>query len=172
MTAKIASFSPIASADAQILILGTMPSVASLQKQQYYGHPRNAFWPIMQALLADGELSDYQQRRQLLIAHKIALWDVLQSCSRTGSLDSNIDINTILVNDFSDFFTNHPDIKQVCFNGAMAEKLFIKHALPTIKQNLPTLKYLKLPSTSPANAALTWQQKIEAWKVITGNMVK
>ncbi len=160
---SIAGFPPIAAEDSKILILGSMPSQMSLQKQQYYGHQRNAFWPIMLTLLnKDPELS-YRQRQQLLIQHKIAVWDVLQSCYREGSLDTAIKMDTITVNDFHDFFCTHEKLKLVCFNGAKAEALYNKHVMPAIKPDFSSLKYIRLPSTSPAHAAMNLQQKTTIW---------
>lgn len=160
-------FAPIVAADAKILILGSMPGEASLLKQQYYGHPRNTFWPIMDALLGIGTAVCYQQRKELLIAHGVAVWDVLQSCNRLGSLDANIQTDSVKINKLEDLFAGCELIRYVFFNGGMAEKLYQKHVLPDVRYQFSYLEYLRLPSTSPANASLTLEQKIEAWKVIT-----
>jgi hypoxanthine-DNA glycosylase len=167
----INGFSPIVSGQVNVLILGTMPSEASLMANQYYGHPRNAFWPIMCALF--GETStNYNLRVELLIKHNIAVWDVLQSCSRLGSLDTNIRPETIIVNNFVDFFTEYKEIKQVFFNGKVAEKLYQKRVWPYLMPYFPYLEYHCLPSTSPAYAALSFNQKVDAWKVIKQSVVK
>jgi TDG/mug DNA glycosylase family protein len=168
----IAGFAPIVSGNARVLILGTMPSEASLLRQQYYGHPRNAFWPIMGALFGLDSECCYQRRKEVLIENGIAVWDVLQSCNRLGSLDSSIKLATIRTNDFAGFFTEYKDIKRVFFNGRMAEKLFQKRTLPTLKHRFSYLEYQCLPSTSPAYASLKLEQKIAAWKVIKEYMVK
>lgn len=162
----IDGFAPIVSASAKILILGSMPSPASLAKQQYYGHPRNAFWPVMGELIGAGPELTYQRRRQILIAHRIAVWDVLQRCVRPGSADANIDMNTIEVNDFTEFFNRHRKIATVFFNGAAAANVFRKRVLPTFGQHFGYLQYRRLPSTSPAHAGMTLQQKIKAWEAI------
>jgi len=168
----IDGFAPIASPNATVLILGSMPSVASLSKQQYYGHPKNAFWPIMAALFdVEPELC-YQQRKAMLTANGIAVWDVLQSCYRSGSLDANIDPASMKLNDFVGFFTEYNGIRRVFFNGGTAEKVYKKYSLPLLNQRFSYLDYLRLPSTSPAHAALTWAQKLEAWKVIKQPVVK
>lgn len=165
-------FPPIASENANVLILGSMPSVASLRSRQYYAHPRNAFWPIMAALFeADIELS-YQQRQQIIMNNNIAIWDVLQSCHRPGSLDAKIDMASIQANDFTAFFAEHKSIHQVFFNGGMAEKLFKQYILPVIDRQFSHLEYQRLPSTSPAYASLRLEQKINAWRVIKQSMVK
>ncbi|MBE0436742.1 MAG: DNA-deoxyinosine glycosylase, partial [Methylomicrobium sp.] len=110
-------FPPIAGKSAEVLILGSMPSVASLSKGEYYGHPRNAFWPIMRQLFGAGPELDYRKRSRILIEHHIAVWDVLQTCYRPGSADANIDVDSIKINDFNRFFEQHRDIKRVLFNG-------------------------------------------------------
>jgi TDG/mug DNA glycosylase family protein len=168
----IDGFPPIVSGKASVLILGTMPSEASLLKQQYYGHHRNAFWPIMSALFGSDPELCYQRRKEMLMKNGIAVWDVLQSCNRLGSLDSSIDLSTIRTNDFTGFFTEYKYIKKVFFNGRMAEKLYQKRILPTLNYCFSYLEYQCLPSTSPAHASLKFEQKIEAWKVIKQHVVK
>jgi double-stranded uracil-DNA glycosylase len=166
MKAAINGFAPIVSGNASVLILGTMPSETSLLKQQYYGHPRNAFWPIMSALCSSDPELCYQLRKEMLIENDIALWDVLQSCNRLGSLDSSIKLATVKTNDFAGFFAEYKYIKRVFFNGRMAENLYQKRILPTLSHRFSYLEYQCLPSTSPAYATLKFEQKIEAWKVI------
>lgn len=162
----ISGFAPIVSGNASVLILGTMPSEASLLRQQYYGHPRNAFWPIMGMLFNSAPGLSYQLRKEMLIENGVAVWDVLQSCNRLGSLDSNIKLATIRTNDFAGFFSEYQGIKRVFFNGKMAEKLYQKRILPTLSPRFSYLGYQSLPSTSPAYAALKLEQKTEAWNVI------
>jgi double-stranded uracil-DNA glycosylase len=169
---KIEGFPPIAANNAKLIVLGSMPGEVSLQKQQYYGHPRNAFWPIMQELFAMPAGLAYQQQQAYLISHGVAVWDVLQACRRTGSLDANIDQASIQPNNFLEFFGAHRDITQVFFNGGMAEKLYKKYVLPSLKHEFTDLCYHRLPSTSPAFASLTWQQKTQAWQIIKASMVK
>ncbi|HCI13242.1 MAG: DNA-deoxyinosine glycosylase [Gallionellales bacterium GWA2_60_142] len=161
---RVQSFPPIADAGARILILGSMPGRESLRANQYYAHPRNAFWPIMGNLTGAIPALPYEQRALKLRAAGIALWDVLASCTRPGSLDSDINQDSIHPNDFAAFFRKHPHIERVYFNGAMAEQSFRKHVLPQLG-HLP-LRLQRLPSTSPANASLRFEQKLEAWKTI------
>ncbi|MDD5460289.1 MAG: DNA-deoxyinosine glycosylase [Methylococcales bacterium] len=165
-------FPPIVSANARILILGSMPGEASLLKQQYYGHPRNAFWPIMGALFDFAPELGYQLRKKMLMENQVAVWDVLQGCSRSGSLDSNIKPESIRINDFVNFFAEHKLIKQVFFNGKMAEKVYRQRVFPVLYPLFNYLEYQGLPSTSPAYASLKLKQKIEAWKVIKQYVVK
>ncbi|MDT8310240.1 MAG: DNA-deoxyinosine glycosylase [Methylophaga sp.] len=152
-------FDWLARPDAQVLILGSIPGIASLQQQQYYAHPRNAFWPIMQQIY-DWPHLDYARRCQALINEKIALWDVLHSCRRRGSLDSDIDSNSLAINNFPALLSRHPDISRILFNGAKAAQLFQRHV------NIPdAIQLVKLPSTSPAHAAMSFQVKLEKWRM-------
>ncbi len=162
-------FAPVARADARVLILGSMPSVASLQAQQYYAHPRNAFWPIMAALTGVPAQAPYAQRLAGLTASRIALWDVLQSCVRAGSLDADIDERSIIANDFAGFLQRHRQIEHVCFNGAKAAETFRRHVLPALAPALASLQYHRLPSTSPANASSSLARKLERWRVVIGS---
>ncbi len=158
----IYGFDPISSPTAGRLILGTIPGRASLDAGQYYRHPRNAFWFIVEALSGKGKGLDYAARQALLIESRIALWDVLQAADRKGSLDSGIVPGRVVPNDFVTFFHRHPLIHTVYFNGSTARTLFrryVEKALPSTMQ----LTYVVLPSTSPANARLTADEKLRIW---------
>lgn len=162
---RLYSFPPSASAHARVLILGSMPGAASLAASHYYAHPRNQFWRILSELLhCDLVAQRYPQRLQTLNNSGIALWDVLQSCCRPGSLDADIAADSIRANDFCDFFRRHPQIDHVFFNGAAAERYFKQHVQQ--QQVLPPLQYRRLPSTSPAHAALDFTGKLVAWRAI------
>ena len=158
------SFAPVARADAAVLILGSMPGRKSLKAVRYYAHPQNHFWKIMAALLGFAPDMPYEARLAALQAAGIALWDVMHSCHRVGSLDASIQPDTVEANDFASFFAAHPRIRSVFFNGATAQTTYMRHVLPTV-QSLP-LQYTRLPSTSPAHASLSFAQKLEAWKVV------
>lgn len=160
---QIYSFAPIEGSTASVLILGSMPGKESLRARQYYAHPRNAFWPIMGDLIGAAPTLPYESRTQLLKAADIALWDVLASCTRHSSADSDID--AALPNDFETFFLTHPSITHVFFNGAIAEKYFHKLVQKLLKPC--QMQYQRLPSTSPANASMTYNQKLKAWKAVT-----
>ncbi len=162
----ISGFPPIAAENAHLLILGSMPSETSLLKGQYYGHRRNAFWPIMGELFGAAPEMDYQLRKQILMQNGIAVWDVMKSCARKGSMDADITLSSIEPNDFAGFFDSHPGIKSVFFNGGTAERIYRKLVLPAIDKRYGFLNYRRLPSTSPAYAAMKPAQKAEAWKVI------
>lgn len=156
------SFPPISNADARILILGTMPSVQSLKVCQYYGNPRNAFWKILFTILKTPFSADYETKKKLLLENHVALWDVLEACSREGSLDSAIEQE--IPNDFDSFFKSHPSITHIYFNGQKAAAYFKQFAKLDPKYHLTTL-----PSTSPANAGKTFETKWKEWSVIEGN---
>lgn len=153
-------FAPIEPESAHLLILGTMPSVESLNQSFYYAHPRNAFWPIMAGLL-NRPLQTVEQKTHALQHAGILLWDVLAACRREGSLDSAI--QTPQANDFTWIFQKHPHLKTVVFNGKAAESLFKRHVRR--QQTLPDdLTYFCLPSTSPANARLSFEDKYLLWQ--------
>ena len=158
------SFPPIATPDAHVLILGSMPGQASLAASQYYAHPRNAFWPLMATLLGFDAALDYPARTRALTAAGVAVWDVLHSCHRPGSLDSSIDAESLVVNDLAGFLARHRAIEHIFFNGSAAEKLFRKHV--GTDPGIARLRLTRLPSTSPAHAALSFAQKLVAWRAI------
>jgi len=157
-------FAAVASCDAEILILGSMPGDKSLQQQQYYAHPRNSFWFIMQQILNVDKIESYAERLKLLQQHRIALWDVMQNCVREGSLDSAIKSSSVVANNFLNFFQSNNNIQSVFFNGARAEQEYRKHVLPDVKSFFPDMKYTRLPSTSPAMASMNREQKLVIWR--------
>ena len=164
----IQSFPPIADKNARLLILGSIPGKASLEAGEYYAHPRNQFWRIIAELLDTGPLITYPNKTQALLDAHIAVWDVMHSCFRPGSLDAAIDKNSIVANDFKGFLAEHPHINQVFFNGATAEQAFRRLVLPNLIK--PTLRLQRLPSTSPAHAALSFQQKLLDWRLIVNKL--
>ena len=155
------SFPPVATTNATLLILGSMPGKESLRQNQYYAHPQNAFWKIMGELVGFDPHLPYGERLHKLTAAHVALWDVLASCERESSLDTHI--RNEKANDFATFFARHPHIARVFFNGAKAEQSFNKF-VPG-KQTLPSLTFLRLPSTSPAHAGMRYADKLGAWRV-------
>ena len=162
---QIYSFPPIENPAARVLVLGSMPGVMSLRLQQYYGHPQNAFWRVMGEVLGFDATAGYDERVRALLKRKVALWDVLASCVREGSLDSNISPTGILVNDFAAFLKTHPHVQRVCFNGAKAESLYRKQVLPHLATKR-VIEYLRLPSTSPAHAGTRFAEKVRAWRIV------
>lgn len=162
-TQRDSGFPPIARTDARCLVLGSMPSRQSLAQQQYYAHPRNAFWPVMEAMLGFEANAPYARRADAVQAAGIALWDVIATCRRPGSLDADIDETTMEVNDFATFFRRHSAIEAVFFNGQKARQVFQKHALPALPLGRE-LFMTALPSTSPAHASLDRAAKLRAWR--------
>jgi double-stranded uracil-DNA glycosylase len=156
---RVHSFRPIASAHAEMLILGTMPGTASLAAGEYYAHPRNQFWSILATLIGFDRDAPYRNRCERLVGHRIAVWDVLRSCQRAGSLDGSIAKDSIVVNDFAAFFVAHRRIHRVLFNGATAQSLYRRYAEAPARP----IEYLRLPSTSPANASTPPAEKLSAW---------
>lgn len=163
-------FEPIADHQAEILILGSMPGQASLSANQYYAHRQNAFWRIMAELLQFNPEAPYEEKTEALKSTRIALWDVLKSCQRQGSLDARIEKESQTVNDFQSFFRIHPKITQVFFNGGKAEACFRQYVLQKNNFSFSTTQFTRLPSTSPANARLSFADKRKMWRqlLITG----
>ena len=164
---KVTGFAPLVGVAPRILILGSMPGVASLEQQEYYGKPQNAFWKIMGELFSAGPELPYQERVEQLTARGIAVWDVLASCVRPGSLDSAIDMRTAATNNFTEFLTVHGRISHVFFNGRKAEEIFQKRVWAEVACIRPDLARLCLPSTSPAMASLRFEQKLEQWRAVS-----
>jgi TDG/mug DNA glycosylase family protein len=160
------AFGPILGPSPRLLILGSMPGEASLRIGQYYGHPRNAFWPIMSALLDLPAQADYATRCAALKARGIALWDVIGSCARSGSLDSAIRPETVRVNDIALLLRTEPTIGAIFCNGGTAEREFTRRVWPSVDPNHRDLPRLRLPSTSPAYAGMPFADKLAAWRVI------
>jgi len=163
--ARVRGFPPISRPDARVLILGSMPSRESLARRQYYAHPRNAFWPILTDLL-EIEANAYEERVEQVKHRGVAIWDVLEACFRSGSLDSAIDDESLVTNDFSTFYTGHPNIERVFFNGAKAEAVYRRRVLPGLSGAAAALPLQRLPSTSPANAGMSLERKKAAWRVL------
>lgn len=156
---RIQSFDPIVGEEPIILILGSMPSIASLERYEYYGHKRNQFWRIMGELFDFDYNEDYEVRKQRLINHGIAVWDVFSACERVGSLDQAI--KKPEYNDIVGFIKEHPSIRTVLLNGKKATDSYRKifHA------DLAHIKHYSLGSTSPAYT-LAYEEKLNQWKII------
>ena len=155
------SFSPSVDSKSKILILGSMPGVKSLSEQQYYAHPQNRFWKVMGKICNCENLSelDYKTKLSVLLANKFALWDVIKSCSRDGSLDSNI--KNEQPNDIPALLRQYPNINAICLNGNKSYSAFKKH-FPDL---LNRYKCRKLPSTSPANARYNLEHLLLEWEI-------
>lgn len=146
------------------MILGSMPGALSLQEQEYYAQPRNAFWQIMGQLYGAGRELDYKVRLQILMEHHIALWDVLASCYRPGSMDTDIRLGDAIANDFAGFLAIHAGVTHIYFNGAKACALYKRLVQPTLASPQRDLPDMQLPSTSPANAVASLADKVRVWR--------
>lgn len=158
--AQSEGFPAVARADARILVLGSLPGARSIAEQQYYAHPQNAFWPIMRELF--GIEGDYASRCRQLLENRVALWDVLQSSVRPGSMDADIELDSAIPNDFRGFLAEHGDVRLIVFNGKKAEQLFARFT--RAEGIADDVTQLGLPSTSPAYASLRFSGKLAAWR--------
>lgn len=154
---------PVATSGARMLVLGTLPGRISLQLQQYYANDRNAFWFVAEQLLGIPRDLPYASRIERLGYKGVALWDVLESAEREGSLDSKIIRGTEVPNDIVGFLREHPAVNVILLNGSTAGKLFERLVRPTLVQAGLTVPSLQLPSTSPANTRCTLASKVESW---------
>ncbi len=156
------SFEPVWQSKCRVLVLGSSPGVASLQAQRYYAHPRNTFWPIMGRLCGfDGGI-EYVERLECLKSAGVALWDVAHLCERPGSLDANIRQQSVEPNDIDWLIRQMPELQAIVFNGGTAERLY-KRFFKTPSNYAQLL----MPSTSPAHAALSLEQKYERWRQLS-----
>ena len=166
MIEHLEGFPPILGPAPRVLVLGSMPSAASLRERQYYGHPRNTFWPVMARLLDWPDDLPYAERCAALTEQSIALWDVIGRCARDGSADAAIKADTIVVNPIAQLIANQPSLSAVLLNGGTAAREFNRHVRPRLKTIGRDLPHYRLPSTSPAMARLTLAGKTEAWSIL------
>ena len=158
------SLAPIVSPASQVLILGTLPGERSLAAGAYYAHPRNQFWPIMASLFGADPGGDPAERATFVQRHRLALWDVLHSAERAGSLDSAIIRPE--PNDFATFLAAYPAIRAIALNGTKARDLFDRQCWPDLAPELQArLSVHTLPSTSPAHT-MAFERKLAAWSIV------
>lgn len=157
MTDVLHGLAPLVGPGARLLICGNMPSVLSLAAAEYYGNPRNAFWRIAGEVLGFAADAPYAERVEALLTHGVAVWDVLRSCVREGSLDSAVQRDSMVPNDFAGFFAAHPTIERVVFNGAAAETNYRRLV------GAPPVPASRLPSTSPAQT-MRFADKLAVWR--------
>jgi double-stranded uracil-DNA glycosylase len=161
-TAAVCGLAPMARTDARVLLLGSFPSAISLERKEYYANPRNQFWRIMGQLFEFDPTAPYSLRCQELLEHGIALWDVCKSARRSGSLDAQIDLESVVPNDLRHFLAEHRDIQLVAVNGRKAAEI-----LDRLPLEHPSLRSRRLlPSTSPAHAAISVGEKVVAWSIV------
>jgi double-stranded uracil-DNA glycosylase len=159
-------FPPISGPSARVLILGSLPGAESLRRRQYYAHPRNIFWRIMGEFFGAAPELPYADRVKALIANDVALWDVCAAAHRSGSLDSAIDPKSVEANDFRSFYTRHASLRLVCFNGKKASALYDARVMRGLGADPRAIRYIVLPSTSPAHARVSYAGKKSAWEVV------
>jgi methylated-DNA-[protein]-cysteine S-methyltransferase len=162
---ELRSFAPVIDPDTRILILGTMPSIISLQKGEYYANPRNNFWRIVFAVFDRPQGLEqspgYAEKIGFLRQNRIGLWDVLRECEREGSGDS--EINGGVSNDLLELTSIYRNVRCICFNGQKARKLFFRS---NDERSFTDVNFISLPSTSPANAGMPFNEKVEKWRAI------
>ena len=158
---RIGSFVPLVGEKPLVLILGSVPSIASLESGRYYGNERNHFWRLMSAVLEEPQFTGYDERVAMLKRHGIALWDSVESCVRPGSLDKNI--REERPNDIPGLLTAHPTLRAVCFNGTTSQAIYRRHHSARMKKN--DIPCLLLPSSSPIPRRFvkTFEDKLEKW---------
>ncbi|HQW09900.1 MAG TPA: DNA-deoxyinosine glycosylase [Steroidobacteraceae bacterium] len=165
--ARVHAFAPILGAKPRLLILGSLPGIASLRAREYYAHPRNQFWPIMQALFGVPADAPYARRVAALRAVGVCVWDVLAEATRPGSADAAIEPATARANGIHQLLLRHRSIAVIAFNGGVAHRLFTRLVLPGIPpRHVAPLEFVTLPSTSPANARLTPAAKRRRWRIL------
>jgi TDG/mug DNA glycosylase family protein len=164
---RVQSFPPILCPEPKVLILGSMPGRRSLEMHQYYAHPNNIFWRVMKELCNASLELPYSERIAALQNAGIALWDVLQACDREGSLDGNIRKESEVANDLPGLIAEYRSIQAIGFNGSKACMVFRRLVLPRLNRKIADQLVLHpLPSTSPANAGKTFEDKLRQWRVI------
>lgn len=162
---KAECFNAQISPNCQCLVLGSMPGVISLEKQSYYAHPRNAFWPIMADIFGFDPQLPYPEKIKNLNRAGVGLWDVIASCYREGSLDSAIKRSELEVNQFEPCFKQYENIEMLLFNGQKAATLYKQKVMPYLPDWAVQIKHQVMPSTSPAHASMTFEQKLAQWKL-------
>lgn len=156
-------FPPLVGESPRVLILGSLPGQASLRAQAYYAMPRNAFWPILATVIGTPADAQYTSRCAALVDKGIALWDVCASARRQGSLDADIERDSVEPNPLGRLLTDHSSIQAILFNGQAAAALYARHVIQTLSPVAAALPRITLPSTSPAHARLSFQRKAAQW---------
>lgn len=149
---------PLYDQDSKVLVLGSFPSVKSREAQFFYHHPQNRFWRVVSQVFGEPIPASIEEKRGLLLRNHIAVWDVIQSCEITGSADSSI--KNVIANNLSEILTT-ADIHKIITNGATAYQLYMRYIYPHTG-----IEAIKLPSTSPANAAFSMERLLEAWSIL------
>ena len=154
-------FPPLFDESSRTLILGSFPSVKSREAMFFYGHPQNRFWRVIAALYEEDVPQNIEEKKSIILKHNLALWDSIQSCTITGSSDSSV--KDVVPNDLS-LIINNSKVDRIFCNGALSYKMYEKFIFPKTNINA-----IKLPSTSPANAAFSLQRLVNEWEIIVKN---
>ena len=154
---------PLFDADSKILILGSFPSVKSREAMFFYGHPQNRFWPLLARMFGEEKPVSIEEKRSLALRHNIAMWDSIHSCSITGSSDSSV--RNVVPNDLAVILDNSR-VERIFCNGALSHKMYMKYIFPQTG-----IKAIKLPSTSPANAAYSMDRLVREWSIILDDLL-
>lgn len=157
------TFKPVYDKESKILILGSFPSVKSRENNFYYGHPQNRFWKVMAGVLNVEVPENIEEKKKMLLEHHVAVWDVIESCTILGSSDTSI--KDVVVNDFTEILEKS-SVETIFVNGAKAYELYHKYA-----EKKTGIKAVKLPSTSPANAAWKLERLMETWGEAIGKVL-
>jgi hypoxanthine-DNA glycosylase len=167
MSVKVSSFPPQVGPGCRVLVLGTVPSLRSLEMRQSYAHPHNLFWPFMGVLYGAGPELAYAERIARLHKAGVGIWDVLKDCERPGSLDSSILARSEVANDIPQLLDAEPTIAAIALNGAKAQQVFARRIAPHVDpKRAQRIQILALPSTSPANASIPREIKLERWRAL------
>ena len=150
------------------VVLGSMPGAASLAANEYYAHPRNAFWDLAATVFDIPRELDYAGRCAALLQRNVGLWDTLASCQRPGSLDTAIVPASVRPNDLGSWFADHP-VQVIGLNGALAARIFKRYCLPALHEliSATNIKVVRLPSSSPANATWSYAAKLAVWRKLS-----
>ena len=162
-SARVHSIEPIIGRNPRIMILGSMPGIISINAAQYYANPRNLFWTVLADLFGIDIDVSYESKVQQMRELPVILWDTLKTCRREGSLDSKILNTDIEANDISALLKQFPTVQAIAFNGGASAKYFDRLVKPQLAKDLD-IELLKMPSTSPANAAMKREHKLELWR--------
>jgi hypoxanthine-DNA glycosylase len=165
--AKVHSIEPIIGRNPRIIILGSMPGIISINAIQYYANPRNLFWMVLADLFGIDINCSYESKVQQVQQLPIIIWDTLKSCHREGSLDSKILSTDLEANDIGALLKQFPTVQAIAFNGGASAKYFDRLVKPQLSKDL-SVELFKMPSTSPANAGMKQQQKLEIWRKLYG----
>jgi TDG/mug DNA glycosylase family protein len=160
-----AGFPPVSSGRSVVLILGSLPGRMSLEAGEYYAHPQNGFWKLMGELFGAYPGLSYAKRKRMLTKHRVALWDVLAAAERKGSLDASIVATSMVPNDFRKFLRSHRSVRLICFNGQKAADLYHRKVVPVLGREFREMRLQTLPSTSPAHASMSFDEKLRRWSI-------